>query len=181
MLPTLPTQTLPLQPRASQPASPPIPPLPRSVFRIKLVCTLLEVVSKSIVTRNNLSRVEGFLAAFQRYLFTKTILPTEVEFALLDTFDMIDSQWRKVVKDSGKSKKNDGEAKVQGFPRYMTWLEAHNFVVGVEEAEAMADERAQNRLEALAADNKSIVTDEASTSDLMNDDEDLIDVSLLVD
>ena len=70
---------------------------PNAVFRIKLICTLLEAVSHSIVTKNNLPKMEGFLAAFQRYLFTKTILPTEIEFALLDTFDLIDSYWRKVL------------------------------------------------------------------------------------
>ena len=45
---------------------------PNSVFRIKLVCVLLEVVSKTLVTRNNIPKMEAFLAAFQRYLFTKT-------------------------------------------------------------------------------------------------------------
>jgi regulator of nonsense transcripts 2 len=148
---------------------------PNSVFRIKLVCTLLETVAKSIVTRNNLSKIEGFLTAFQRYLFTKTVLPTEVEFQLLDTFDIIDSQWRKVSKDGGKSKKNSGDGSGQGFPRYNAWLNAHNATVGAEEAEALAEERARTRLEGLAADIKSVDGDETISSDLMNEDDELMD------
>lgn len=149
---------------------------PNSVFRIKLVCTLLETVAKTIVTRNNLVKLEGFLAAFQRYLFTKAVLPTEVEFSLLDTFDMIDSQWRKILKDSGKSKKSGGEAaQTQGFPRYKTWLEAHNATVAVEEAEALAEERANYRLESLAADNKSIDPDGSVSSDLMILDDEMME------
>jgi regulator of nonsense transcripts 2 len=148
---------------------------PNSVFRIKLVCTLLEVVSKTIVTRNYLSKIEGFLAAFQRYLFTKTILPTEVEFSLLDTFDLIDSQWRRVMKDlGGKSKQSDGNAfKSLSFPRYLTWLDAHNAVVANEKADAAAENRAQSRLEALA-DTRS-TDDSTIASDILNDDDDLME------
>lgn len=150
---------------------------PNSVFRIKLVCILLEVVSKSIVTRNNISKIEGFLAAFQRYLFTKTTLPTEVEFALLDTFDMIDSRWRKVTKDSGgKSKGSDSNTnKSQGFPRYQTWLEAHNVTVANEEAEAVIEDRAKARLEALAGNSKPADEEETLASELLNDDDDLME------
>ena len=148
---------------------------PNSVFRIKLVCTLLEVVSKTIVTRNNLSKIEGFLDAFQRYLFTKTTLPTEVEFALLDTFDMIDSQWRKVSKD-GKGKKRDGDsAKSLGFPRHLTWLDAHNATVAVEEAEAAFEDRAKARLEAVAGDQKSADEEETLANYSLNDDDDLME------
>jgi regulator of nonsense transcripts 2 len=148
---------------------------PNSVFRIKLVCTLLEVVSKTIVTRNNLSKIEGFLADFQRYLFTKTILPTEVEFSLLDTFDLIDSQWRRVMKDlGGKSKQSDGNASNSlSFPRYLTWLDAHNAVVANETADVAAENRAQSRLEALA-DTRS-TDDSTIASDILNDDDDLME------
>ena len=148
---------------------------PSSVFRIKLVCTLLESVAKTVVTRNNLIKLEGFLAAFQRYMFTKTVLPTEVEFALLDTFDMIDSQWRKGLKESGKSKNSGSDEKLQGFPRYKTWLEAHNATVGVEESEALAEQRAKHRLEGLAADSKSVDGDGSVSSDLMNEEEEMME------
>ena len=154
-------------PRVPSPLDP-----PNSVFRIKLVCTLLEVVSKSIVTRNNQSKIEGFLASFQRYLFTKTILPTEVEFSLLDTFDLIDSQWRRVMKGlGGKSKQFGTEVKSLGFPRYLTWLDAHNAVVAYEEAEATMEQRARIRLQALGSPDK----DGFLASDILNEDEILLE------
>lgn len=157
-------------PRVFSPLDP-----PNSVFRIKLVCTLLEVVSKTIITRNNLLKVEGFLAAFQRYLFTKTILPTEVEFSLLDTFDLIDSQWRRVTKDlGGKSKQSENSvAKSLSFPRYLTWMDAHNAVVANEDTDAAAESRAQLRLEALA--DTRATDDSTMASDIMNDDDDLME------
>lgn len=104
---------------------------PNSAYRIKLVCTLLEVAAPSIVTRSNLSRLKGFLAAFQRYLFTKTLLPADVEFSLLDTFDILDSHWKQLT----KSKKAASDE--EGFPRYATWLDAHNATVAFEEADAV--------------------------------------------
>mmetsp|Transcript_4069 Transcript_4069/g.11665 ORF Transcript_4069/g.11665 Transcript_4069/m.11665 type:complete len:1521 (-) Transcript_4069:397-4959(-) len=146
---------------------------PNSVFRVKLVCVLLEVVSrKMLVTKNNIPKIEAFLAAFQRYLFTKTTLPTEVEFALLDTFDVIDSKWREVMKD--QKRKNSGDAdNSQGFRRYRTWLEAHNATIANEEAEAAMDRRAHMRLEALAGNSADAA--EVSASDLLNEEDDLDD------
>lgn len=148
---------------------------PNSVSRIKLVCTLLEVASKTIVTRNNLSKVEGFLAAFQRYLFTKTILPTEVEFALLDTFDLIDSQWRHIGKEvGGKSKQGDKDTNmIVGFPRYPTWFDAHNATVANEEADAAAELRVRSRLEASAETRAR--DDGTISSDMMHEDDDMMD------
>jgi len=143
---------------------------PNSVFRIKLVCVLLEVVSKTLVTRNNIPKIEAFLASFQRYLFTKTTLPTEVEFALLDTFDIIDSQWREVLKDHKKKNAKDTE-RSQGFRRYRTWLEAHNVVIANEESEAAIESRANVRLEALAGN--SAVAAEVGATDLLNDEDEL--------
>lgn len=139
-----------------------------SVFRVQLVCTLLEVVAKSLVSRNNLPKVEVFLVAFQRYLFTKTTLPTEVEFALLDTFDIIDSQWRKVLQDQKKKTENES-SKDRGFPRYPSWIEAHNATVANEEAEAILEGRAQSRLEALAGNNAGGAEVANMANELMNE------------
>jgi regulator of nonsense transcripts 2 len=160
-------------PRVPSPEDP-----PNSAFRVKLVCTLFEVVAKNLVTRNNLQKLKGFLAAFQRYLFTKTMLPTEVEFSLLDTFDVVDSMWRKAAKDQGgKGSKNrrdaggDGDGKEeQGFPRYANWLEAHNATVALEEAEHLVEARTRARIEALAGESTAEAMD--SIGDLLNDDDD---------
>jgi regulator of nonsense transcripts 2 len=148
---------------------------PNSVFRVKLVCTLLEVSAKSLVSRNNLPKLEAFLIAFQRYLFTKSILPTEVEFSLLDTFDIIDSEWRRFQQKDQTKKDSTGKDEAQGFPRYGTWLEAHNKTVALEEAEAAIEAGAKLRLESRAGVGE--LSGEATTvaSESYNDDEDGLD------
>ena len=123
---------------------------PNAVYRIQLVCTLLEASSKQLVTKKNLPRVKAFLADFQRYLFTKPILPTEVEFALLDTFDAVESQWRRVTKSQADEKENE-------FPRYSSWFEAHNAAVGEEEAEAALEKKKRLHMEALADPSNALV------------------------
>ena len=158
---------------------------PNSAFRVKLVCTLLEVVANNLVTKNNIPKLKGFLAAFQRYLFTKTMLPTEVEFSLLDTFDVVDSSWRKVMgKDQtgkgSKSKKdlaNESGPKDEqlGFPRYKTWLEAHNATVAVEEAAHITESRARARIEALAGESTAESLDPMDSDFLDGDDDSMGD------
>jgi regulator of nonsense transcripts 2 len=162
-------------PRVPSPVDP-----PTSAFRIKLVCTLLEVVAKSIVTRNNLPRLKGFIAAFQRYLFTKSMLATDVEFSLLDTFDILDSHWRRVVKGSQRAAEG-GEAKDTGFPRFSSWLEAHNATVAVEESEALLEIQKRASVAAVSSSSigemgESIDDDDATT--LSMDEEDGEEISL---
>lgn len=156
--------------------------LPNSAFRVKLVCTLLEVVAKTLVARNNIPKLQGFMAAFQRYLFTKTSLPTEVEFSLLDTFDIVDSMWRKATKDHGargaKGKKEPGDADAreeQGFPRYQSWLEAHNATVAAEEEEHLIEAQTRARIEGLAGESTAENMDHMGGDLLHDDDESLGD------
>ena len=145
---------------------------PSSSYRITLVCTLLEIVSKNLISRNNLPRLRGFLSAFQRYLFTKTALPTDVEFSLLDTFDIVDSQWRRVTKNMGRGGNQNSESGPDsGFPRYATWIEAHNATIQVEETEAQLELQRRAHLEALADETKSLA-DVHSMVDEEEDDED---------
>jgi regulator of nonsense transcripts 2 len=156
---------------------------PNSVFRVKLVCTLLEVVAKSLVTKSNIPRLQGFMAAFQRYLFTKLYLPAEVEFSLLDTFDIVDSAWRRATSKEGgkgiKGKKDangDSEANEEpGFPRYPNWLEAHNASVATEEADYLSEARTRARIEALAGQSTAEHIDPMDGELLHDDDESLGD------
>ena len=55
---------------------------PTAVFRIKLVCTMLETASAHIVTSSNTYKLEFALGSLQRYLFTKTSLPTDGKYAV---------------------------------------------------------------------------------------------------
>jgi regulator of nonsense transcripts 2 len=155
---------------------------PNSVIRIKLVCTLLEVVTKSLVTRNNIPKMEVFLAAFQRYLFTKPLLPAEIEFSLLDVFDSIDSRWKKAQQDGAINVKKDADVAAadkdqsQGFTRYTKWLDAHNATVAAEEADAVLEARMQAMLESTAGesqvDSEMLSVDDMATEDPDDEDSD---------
>jgi regulator of nonsense transcripts 2 len=145
-------------PRVPSPLDP-----PNSVFRIKLVCTLLEVFAPTLDIKNNVLKLGDFLTAFQRYLFTKATLPAEVEFALLDTFDLVDSIWRNSRDDK------------KGFTRFLSWLEAHKATVANEEREALLEKRQHDRMVALSGDGD--VSEEVVTiaSDLLNDEGDMLE------
>jgi hypothetical protein len=134
-----------------------------STYRITLICTLLETSARALITRSNLPRLRGFFAAFQRYLFTKMVLPTDVEFSLLDTFDIVDSHWKRVVTTSNRGVKST--SKDVGFPRYSNWLEAHNATLVVEEAESTLQAQKRARLEAIADESKSLTEISASSND----------------
>ena len=108
-----------------------------SVFRVKLICTLLDSSSPCLVTTGSASKLEKFMAAFQRYLFIKSNLPADIEFSILDTFDIIDSKMKTIKKD--KKKKNSSL-------RFKCWLESHNSVVESEEVDAIAEQRSKQRL-----------------------------------
>ena len=154
---------------------------PNSAYRVKLVCTTLEVTAKKIMTRINLPRVRGFLAAFQRYLFTKVALPADVEFALLDTFDIIDSQWKRFTK-----RNTDGTKTEDGFERYRTWLDAHNATVAYEESDAKLALQRRLNTEHLADETKSVGElhlDEHMSDDgsLEEDDDDISAVQSAAD
>ncbi len=138
---------------------------PNAVFRIKLVCTLIDNCTSSLVTASNFSKLENFLAAFQRYLFIKNTLPTDIEFSLLDTFDAIESNLKLVKKENKRA---------TSIVRYQTWLDAHNAVVAAEENEMKNQMRSRNRLLAQAG----IV---AGSPDDVGVDEDFDDEELLDD
>jgi len=139
---------------------------PVAVFRIKIVCTILETASSHAVTVNNKSKLEFALASLQRYLFTKTSLPTDVEFSVLDLFDALDSELKKISSGVGKNKK----AASASFVRYNSWLDAHQFVVTEETTKALDEARVRVRVLAqaglLGADDASI-----TDGDLLEDED----------
>lgn len=110
---------------------------PSAVFRIKLVCTLLDSCASSLVTCANNTKLEKFLISLQRYLFTKFTLPTDVEFSVLDTYDLLDSKLKLLG--------NDGKKSIS-IIRCKTWLEAHTATVDVEEVEELTEGKALKRL-----------------------------------
>jgi regulator of nonsense transcripts 2 len=109
---------------------------PSAVFRIKLICTLLDSCVSSLVTATNLPKLDVFLAAFQRYIFIKDFLPTDIEFSLLDTFDLIESCSKIAKKDNKKG----------AISRYKNWVDAHNSVIKHEELEKSHESKMNRRL-----------------------------------
>ena len=53
---------------------------PANYFRIRLVCTLLEVCGQYFTRGVPRRKLDRFLPAFQRYLLAKPPLPLDVEF-----------------------------------------------------------------------------------------------------
>ncbi len=95
-----------------------------------------------------------------------------MEFSVLDLFDTLDSQLKKMSSVAGKSKKTVDAS----FVRYNSWLDAHQFVVAAEKNRLLDEERVRVRLLAqaglLGADDASI-----SDGDLLGDDGDSLEIS----
>ncbi len=60
---------------------------PTDYFRIRLVITLLDAVGHYFDAGSGARRLDRFLLFFQRYLFLKSVIPIDVEFAIMDLFD----------------------------------------------------------------------------------------------
>jgi len=102
---------------------------PNSVFRIKLVCVLLSAAGKRLCRGDTVGRLRRYLPFFHRYLFTKPVLPADVEFAALDLFDLLDSSYKSA--GMGARRKLNSRP----FERPSSWMEAHLTVVELEKAE----------------------------------------------
>ncbi|CAK4649662.1 hypothetical protein LEN26_011042 [Aphanomyces euteiches] len=61
----------------------------RNVFRIRLVCALLETCGTSFDRGITKKKLERFLVFFQRYLLSKAEIPLETEFVVLDLFEVL--------------------------------------------------------------------------------------------
>ena len=63
---------------------------PQDCFRIRLVCTLLDAVGRNYFLKHKRRLLmDRFLIFFQRYIFCKSYIQMDLEFALLDTFETI--------------------------------------------------------------------------------------------
>jgi regulator of nonsense transcripts 2 len=63
---------------------------PGDLFRGQLVCEALNTCGAYYVRGQAKDRLSRYLVYFQRYLLTKPLLPTHIEFAILDTFDNLE-------------------------------------------------------------------------------------------
>ena len=124
---------------------------PSYVFRIKLICVLLERTSSKLIGEV-LMNLKMFLPCFHRYLFTKPVIPADVEFAALDVLDLLDSQLRKVARGN----------QLRSFDRPANWLEAHEIVIRHENADL-------ERKELQGGDLKEVEVNE-NENELVDDD-----------
>ncbi|KAF2837357.1 ARM repeat-containing protein [Patellaria atrata CBS 101060] len=68
--------------------------LPDDFFRIRLICTLLEICGVFFEKGAAKKKLDFFLTFFQYYLFTKDPLPMDIEFIVQDAFALIRPQWK---------------------------------------------------------------------------------------
>ena len=143
---------------------------PMAVFRIKLVCTIFETAHTHVVTMANEAKLEHALASLQRYLFTKTQLPSDVEFSVLDLFDALDSELKNEMGDRhGRRRVN----KATSHMRYNTWLEAHQVVVAAEKNKIFDDAKVKVRLLAQAG----LLGADDADGDLLDEDDNTAELS----
>ncbi|ETV92636.1 hypothetical protein, variant 1 [Aphanomyces invadans] len=64
----------------------------RNVFRVRLICALLETCGASFDRGITKRKLDRFLVFFQRYLLAKADVPLETEFVVLDTFDLLSTK-----------------------------------------------------------------------------------------
>ena len=68
--------------------------MPDDFFRIRLVCTLLDVCGMCFERGTAKKKLDFFLTFFQYYIFTKETLPMDVEFMVQDTFQATRPNWK---------------------------------------------------------------------------------------
>lgn len=68
--------------------------MPDDFFRIRLVCTLLDVCGMCFERGSAKKKLDFFLTFFQYYICTKDPLPMDVEFIVQDTFTAIRPNWK---------------------------------------------------------------------------------------
>ncbi|KAL9087457.1 MAG: hypothetical protein Q9159_003594 [Coniocarpon cinnabarinum] len=79
-----------------KPASAPAIDLPDDFFRVRLVCTLMDICGSFFDKGVIRKKFDFFLAFFQYYIFTKDTMPMDVEYVVHDTFTNVRSDWRMV-------------------------------------------------------------------------------------
>lgn len=93
--------------------------------------------------------------------------PFTVEFSVLDLFDALDSQLKKLQPDSRRKPQAATKSSAASFVRYSCWVDAHKFVVAAEEADVLSLARTKTRLLAQAG---ILGSQGTSTGDLLDDD-----------
>ncbi|KAJ3225297.1 hypothetical protein HK099_007032 [Clydaea vesicula] len=65
---------------------------PNDYFRIRLICTLLDTCCNIFESKKNKKRIKQFLFFFQMYYYTKLKPPRDIEYTVLETFELLDKK-----------------------------------------------------------------------------------------
>lgn len=68
--------------------------MPDDYFRIRLVCTILEVCGFCFDRGAAKKKLDFFLTFFQYYINTKAALPMDIDFIIQDTYALTRPQWK---------------------------------------------------------------------------------------
>lgn len=68
--------------------------MPDDYFRIRLVCTILEVCGFCFDRGAAKKKLDFFLTFFQYYINTKATLPMDIDFIIQDTYALTRPQWK---------------------------------------------------------------------------------------
>ena len=139
---------------------------PSNFFRIQMVCELLNTSAMYFMRGLMRLRLEEYLLYFQRYLLSKPMLPSHVEFAVLDTYDNLEhfarAELRRSLKSSAVSKEKGNTKKkeeVQAmkemllsskscFVRCSTFKEAEMLILSNEDKKRKEEELTKQRINA---------------------------------
>lgn len=87
-------------------------------FRIRMVCTLLDTCSKHFEKGGKKAKLDVFLKQFQRYILSKSYVSLDLEFMILDTFEIIrpDMKLYKTYEEADEECKKipSGESHMEG-------------------------------------------------------------------
>jgi len=87
--------------------------------------------AKELLLPRALPKLKKFLVHLQRYLFTKPVVPADIEFGVLDLYGKLDS----MLKSRTKTGQAGGQA-LSPFARFVSWKDTHEAVVKIELQEA---------------------------------------------
>lgn len=144
---------------------------PSEVFRIRLVCALIETCNGSGnlngtgmngVTDRGISRprLGRFMVFFQRYLFSKTNVPLETDFVVFDLFEMLANSMK------------------EQFEKYETWEEVDHAVKEILRGDMEEAERRllkKNAALLMATNGLESVVEEPSLSQPGDEDEEFLE------
>lgn len=135
-----------------------------NMFRIRLVCVLLETCKLEINNLPTRAMLMRFLTFFQRYYYTKADVPFETEFMFMDTLDRYSRLKTLTLPSESATTKTTYDERDLKLIRYLNWNEAENAVHMYFDRETL---EAESNLKKLAID----------TSDTEIEDEEELELS----